>query len=564
MADFTDMLSPQEAAVRQAERQVDAEQFLELVRQQSEKLIEASNAPQIIPGTGKTAGMLMQESQAQLETQNRVQKIAAATDWDNLAVTLGQDIAQLAHQQRAITSKIAKDSSVSFFDDPLTAIANAFTLPWDEQALAGVEKKLETTTRMANAAHNHVQQSASTADKIKTAITQENLAEQATALEAYQTRLAANARIEAAKTGADAIKQAMDMDGRALNIYMQAKSLAHSEEQMEMARSREERQMQLLDKQMKEVKAKEDSEAELLRYANMARTDAGMNQLDVKRFEIYKRTSAEYLDSLVRKGLEIEGIGADKVTFGSTIEDRFKYTNIIGWKPKTDQQMSIMLMQRDADKTVPPSVTDKKQRAVEANGVFNKQFRSAQDDIREGSAFSAPSLEVYSRTATANNPIWQKYIAPTITEENKNTPMTPQYIRKVIGQAVVDKTVTSSQAAEFATEVFNRAMEINNTTHEFNKIAGQEQTKYGVRMPIGISTSALIGTAFKGMTGGGFQNAVNPLASDMKQFNAANKTEWQALIARDIAMDMLGKEIVSSMHIADKIRERINTQWGNK
>ena len=105
------MMSPQQAALRQAEGQLQIESLLETITAESQKLADAAQGPNIMPGTGgKTPGMLMQEQQAKLEAQNTVQKIAAATDWENLAVTLGQDIAALAHRQRAVTDKIVKDS----------------------------------------------------------------------------------------------------------------------------------------------------------------------------------------------------------------------------------------------------------------------------------------------------------------------------------------------------------------------------------------------------------------------------------------------------------------------
>ena len=550
-AQIQGMMSPQQAAFRQAEGQLKVESLLETITAESQKIADLAQGPAIVQGSGgKTTGMILQEQQAKLEAQTKVQKIAEATDWENLAVLLGQDIAALAHQQRAVTAKIVKDSSVSFFDDPLTALANAFTLPWDEQALEGITTKLETTTKMANAAHAHVQQSAVTADRIKTEVTQATLAEQATALENYQQTVAAQARLDAAKTGAYAVKESLAMDKDALNIYLQEVQLRHSEEQMAMARRREERQMEIAERQLNEIKDKEEAETERLRFINNALIADGKNPLDIKRFNLYKQTSAEMLDILTRKGMELEVNGVKNYTYGNTIEDRFKYVNTVGFRPKSDQQTAVFLMQNDVAAKIPPNITDKNQRAAEANKLFTIEFKEGQRNIKEGSPFSAPAFEVYSASKLAQDPIWQKYIAPTLTPESAKSPVTPDFIRKTVAQAVLDKTVTSAQAAEFAKAVFTQAVHMNNTVHDFRKIAGMEQERYGVRMKIvpPVSETLMNNAAFfVSMGKHGAPSIPNPF-NTMKNFEATDAVQWQNLIANDIA-SKIAKESIFGISI---------------
>ena len=75
---------------------------------------------------------------------------------ENLMVMLGQDIRQQTMQSRELSAKIAQDSAVSLFDDPLTAIANAFTLPWDQQALEGVNTQIAATQKAMTNLHTHM------------------------------------------------------------------------------------------------------------------------------------------------------------------------------------------------------------------------------------------------------------------------------------------------------------------------------------------------------------------------------------------------------------------------
>ena len=521
------MLSPTEAAAKNAESQVKIESLLESVRSQSEAILEQQlNTPQFIGKSGKTAGMIMQEEQAKLQAQNQARAVASAADWENMAVQQGQELRSTMQQKQQVTEKIVQDSSVSFWDDPLTALMNEFTLPWDQQKLSAIEQREQTLKLTMDNAHNHVQQSAKTADVIKESITAGTLAEQAAALAGYQKQMDAAARINYAEVGIKNLDKVRAMNNDASNLYLKEVQLRNGEEQMAMARSREDRQMQLLDKQLAEVKDKEEVDSTYLGYINRALQAEGKTPLDIKKFKYYKQTSAEMLDTLARQGMSLTINGPDSYTYGATIQDRIKVMNTIGFQPKTKQQENIVVEQvesYDAYAKANPQITDKKLIVEGANKLFAANFRKGQNNIKEGSPFAAPAFSVYATTSIAQNPVWQKYVAPTLTETSANNPVTPEFILSVVKQASLDKEIGAAAAAEFGSQVFKRAVALNNEVHQFKKITGLRQDTYGVRMTISPGFAGF----FK----------------DVKNLNLTDTAVWNSMTAHGIAGEIMASKL---------------------
>lgn len=470
-------------ALRQAEQQIKVESLLDSISEESKYILEQqTNKPQLIGRTEKTAGMIMQEQQANLQAQTIARHVAASADWENLAVKQGQELAATMVAKDEITAKIVKDSSVSFWDDPLTAIANEFTLPWDQQKLSAIEEREATLKKTMDNIHNHVQQSATTAAVIKEAITAETLEEQSAALQSYQNQQASAAKINFARVGIDNLKAVREMDKDATDLYIKDIQMRNEAERMDMARKDQARRDEMWDAHTKEQKSKEQAEADYLQFANLALRSEGKKELtNINEFNKLKGMSAKYLDTLIRRGFAIYTADSNNTSYGASIETRLTTMDELGFRPRTKQQESILLAQDDAYKAVPKEITDPKERSKAANKSFNEDFVAGQQDVREGSAFAAPAFGVYATTEVANDPIWKKYVAPTLTETSKNGAVTPEFIQSVVAKAVRDG-VPSSEASRFAAHIFKKAIALNNEVHQFEKIAGRKQEMYKVRM----------------------------------------------------------------------------------
>ena len=497
MANNSGFMTPYQAGIRAAEREAQADGLIDTIYAASQEMVEAANAPQLIEG-GKTAAMIRQENVAKLEAQKLTQRVANATNIEEVMVQGGQDIAMLFQEQRALAQKIKEDSSVSLFEDPLGAIVNAFTLPWDQQKLDAVNSQLDSTNKSLQAAHTHVQQSSVTAGAISEKLTEADLAEQATALAAFSTLKAATARRDAARSGADALKMAVEMDNLAVNRYMQQVQLNQSEETMRMRREAHDRQMKAAEAALSKINDEKDLDEYHLSLVNAALRRENKNPLTEVSAKRLKGTALDMYNELVRKGMQL-AIDGTNYTHGTSIQERAKFQQAIGWTPKNEQQQSVVDWQAAAVQGA--QGTSAAEKAANSNRVFADTWAQQQSNIREGSPFRAPAYAVLATTPQADHVIWKEYIAPTLDAVSSQNPPSEQFIAEAAVKAVIERKVSIDDATNFINNLFGKAVSINNTDHEFKKISGGlEQSVYKVKLKpglgaVGQALSAAAGTA---------------------------------------------------------------------
>ena len=471
-------------------QKAEAEAAVIQTRQLSERLVAAqSSKDQFIGGTTKTGESLRVENLGRLEAQSRAQKAYQAANAEELSIVLGQDLAQLAMQSRQLTAKIQKDAAVSIFDDPLTAIANAFTLPWDEQALEGVTQKIDVTKKAMNAVDNHVQNAAQTAEAVRTKVTDASIASEATALANYFTEKAAAAELVAIETNAKATERVLNLNAKGADVLMKVTQLQDADEARAQRREQHTAHMKQVNAQLEKIADEKLADEYKFKRINAVLALEGKNQLEPTRYKLMKGTSAKYLDTLLQKGIELEVSGRDNFSHGPTISDRFDYQDVIGWKPNPDlpAQEKVMSMQYVARSNAAESAgKDKANIDRVAEQQFAQAWKNEQNNIMEGSAFRAPATIVFAQNSDiVRNPIWQKYIKPTLTVESAKKPLSENLVIEAASTAVAQNVVTSAQAAAFIAQVFQQAVHVNNTVNEFEKIAGRKQTKYGFRAQTG-------------------------------------------------------------------------------
>jgi hypothetical protein len=453
--------------------------------------------PGFVANTGKTALQLQTEAQARLQTQQQMNKIAQATNFDELAITLGQDLAAMASEQRVLTQKIKEDSAVSLFDDPLTALANAFTLPWDQQALEGVTQKIDVTTKAMNAVNNHVQQSAVTAKTIEQSVTQASIDSVSEAAATEAAKQAVDARIKALQTNAHGVQAVMQMRGHELDAYLKQRQVEDADETRSMRREQHKQQRTVFDLQMQKYEDEKQGEARQMGLINQALAADGRNPIDSVRFKQMKATSQKLLDALMDKGLQLEMNG--RMTHGETIPERLAYQNATAYQAKTPQQQTVIDMQTEAYKQSAEKATtkDKGVIAASAEKLFVDSFRAGQKNIKEGSPFAAPAYSVMAKTAIGQDPLWIKYIAPSITEANAQSSVDPQRVVAAMSTALMNKEININQASEFISRIYKQSVAINNEVNQYDKVTGGlSQKEYGASIPltgtVGIE-AALIG-----------------------------------------------------------------------
>jgi hypothetical protein len=284
------------------------------------------------------------------------------------------------------------------------------------------------------------------------------------------------------------------MDGKLQDAYVKRIQLVQSEEQLALNRAQEARQMQILELDLEEKRAKKEdklaADNQELEYINAALKDAGKGQLsDIPSMKQLKGTSAKWADALLRRGMEL---GAGKTSFGNTIEERNHNMSLVGWRPdpKLPAQTTIVEMQANAWQEASATGVTKEGLSKEANKRFDTTFKDGQKNIKEGSAFKAPSYSTFmshDKSSIANDPLWQKYVAPTLNATTAAMPVSEQFILDTLAGALDKGEITLGVASAFSKKVFDTAVTLNNVVNGFDKIAGLRQERYGSRLEVGPS-----------------------------------------------------------------------------
>lgn len=482
-------LTPAQYGAKAAEASAATQAIYDTIATKRDFVAGEVEARGYVSAQGKTAMQIQTEQIGELQAQNKKQQVAEAADWDRLSIVLGQDLAGYAERQRAVSAKIAEDSAVSIFDDPLTALANAFTLPWDQQELAGIKSGIQITSDAMNAVNSHVQASAQTADAIKTRVTEASIAD-TTARLAHEANIqAADARIAALKSGADGVTAVMNMDHQQLNAYMNQKSLENQAEHLKMAKESHARTKEQFDLQMEKYKDEQQAEKVQMQMINLARLEDGMAPLDITGLKRYKATSAKLLDKWLERGVLLAGDKKAKVMHGETIPERFEYQTATGWTPKTEAQRTIMEMQFAALKSATEGGSkDKAVIATSADKIFRDDVKNKLANIKtsdQTNPFVAQSYSTIGDSAVGKTTLWQKFIAPTVSEANAKQPVDPQRVVTVMADAVMKREVAPAVAAAFISDIYKRSAALNNELNKMYKISGIEQTSYNTRISVG-------------------------------------------------------------------------------
>lgn len=469
--------------------QADALVQVKQVSDYSQQLVDLANQQdQFIPGTMKTPESLRVERLGQLEAQQRAQKAAQAANFDELLVTLGQSAAQLAQERVATATKIAKDSSVSLFEDPIGAIVNAFTLPWDQQKLAGIEEKAKQVRGAMDDVNHHVQNSAVTAEAIKTKVTEASIASESAAVANLLSAKAIGARMEALKNNAFATDRVLTLNRNQVDILHKITVQEDADEQRQMRREQHAKSMELLRLQQESAqraKSKQDAEdageREMFNLVNTALTYGGQRPLE--NMTKMKFLPKERIQGLLDLGMRLAVSKPGTESFGETVQERFDSQFLTGWQPDPKLPAQQRIMQEQLKMRANAQETHGKDKAMmdaqtEAN--WRQWWNNEQNNIVEGSPLRAPAPVVFARNSDIiKHPIWQKYITPTLSETNANSPLNEKSVIAAVAEAVRTGDTNTAEAGAFLSQIFKQAVAVNNTVNEFEKIAGRRQTKYG-------------------------------------------------------------------------------------
>lgn len=447
---------------------------------------------------GESELSFQQKNLAKLEAQNTVQKIAAAGNWEQLQVMLSADIAGLATKQLQLQDKIAKDSSVSLFEDPLGAIMNGFTLPWDKQALNEVSSQIDIRNKLQQNANIQLQSAAQTANLVSTAVTTASIASQSEGLANEFLAKAAKARLQGLAIGADRIKAISEMDATQLANNTQIYNIRDREQQQ--AEERAWRAEQRAQYRAATAKANKD-EAMLNVLAdnvNAALREEGRTPIDIEEAKLMMKMGGkrgETMFELAERGFLLKTGGADKYVHGDNILDGSNFRNKIQYVPGSPAEKQVTLtVQAALEKAYAEGAKTPEAVLARAAPTYRATFDKWQDNVAVGDPKLNP-LQPVNYTTLERNALakpnsaeavaWRKVIAPTlVTPEARAAAVDPQVFFDKLAAAAAAKEIKVSQAEALLGTYANSSISYNNETLKLRKLTGIPQTRFGVSLEI--------------------------------------------------------------------------------
>ena len=462
---------------------------------------------------GHTAFQVQTKLLGDLQAQEFTQRIAQDLDYHRLTSVLARDIAATTEKQMALTQKVEQDASVSFFDDPILALINSFTLPWDQQALDATNVRLQSATQQLEKMQRSMTEVSNTSDKIATRITQAVIDDVTAATQANVDQMAAEAAAKAKANRAHQVKQIMEFDKQQLDAYTTDLRIKDQAAQDARAREQHNASMQIAQAKLEEIKNTRIRDTVRLHLINTALVAEGMNPLHKDEVNAFVGIKDDMLAALLHKGLEIRADREQRISHGADPMSRGKYEKLIGWIPQTEQEKTIKLWEAEA---IQKAVTEVQLMAgisdavkqEELRKLSTKYFNEAFDEgqrLRKGdetNPFVGPSYEIINQhmlaaektgTPSMAAGVWSKYVVPSLTPHMMSKPLDGEHLASVLGPAAEKGEISLEQAAAVHAEAAQLSAALNNEVKQIYKLTNRYQTQRLSVLPVRTASEIGLG-----------------------------------------------------------------------
>lgn len=412
--------------------------------------------------------------EADLDAQRKRSRIAQDMDYSALSFEIAKQTATTSREAIALADQIAKDKSVSLFEDPLQAIANAFTLPWDEQKLEGTTEKLKLLNDTKAQLDTRMQQAAVTTEAYKESLSAAGQASVLTALEADIKRKRIDLINNANLLQAQGMEAAIKATGQAAEMRFKAYQAEATAEQRQYMR---EQAAAVREERLRNLKDKEDVRKSAVQYVNAARQRDGLPALDENSI-VYglqsKGPGGEQFQKWFDRGLMIQSgmIPSD----GETVQERLEYWKSTGVRPMNEKQGIIMSTVAAADSTAAQTNKDKASRAAEAEKIFNTKFKSWTANIVPGDSsnpFQPPSYEALKGMPEITGHKAWPIVATIVNDQTKNLPVNQQQVFDTLTAAVIAGDIKPADAADFISKTYKKLVDTTNQDTQVYKLTGK-------------------------------------------------------------------------------------------
>jgi hypothetical protein len=496
----------------------------------------ASQATMVSDARGYTPIMRYTELAGRMAAEEKNAAALQSLDYDALLADMAAESANLKRQAFQQAQKIREDQSVSLFTDPLQALINQFTLPWDRQALQGTIQSAKIADETINALNKQATETARTHDMTKQTLSIDAIASAVTASQAEINVKAEEYRVKSLAANANNVAHAMAANKEQLELWHKTTQEKRLEEDQEMRRKEHGRRMELLGLEHKDRAQKEKIWETQLSLVEMAVKDAG-GVFNREHWEI--RQNDPLFKEMMEIGLRLAQIKpGDKPTDGFDPIERQKKDKLFNRLPATQQEKRLKELEYDAIQEAIKLNNGKAPDPRKAEQIFQEKALALQKDIREGDDTNPFRGVTYGVIAdqefVKNHPLWNKYIAPTVGDRATQT-ISPEHIIGQLRQAMVNDGVSPTEAAEFGQLLFAASGVLNTNALQYEKRFNGLVQKHYIYKP---DSHPLMGSMLRNseivglVTGESFTPALGKNEHPTK-FDLLDRTAWQNLMMRE-------------------------------
>lgn len=433
----------------------------------------------MVGGNLETPESYLVRQQGELEAQKERQKYQGAMDYTALSYDIAKEVATTTRQQFEIANKIQKDKSVSLFSDPALAIANAFTLPWDQQNLEGTTAKLDELNKAKATLDTTLQQHARSTELVKTSLTDASILSTTKALSNIQKIKEIDATNEALRTDAQGIRDVMHAKAQATDAQMKILQVQDHEESMALRREQFAELKASREARLEALKENTDKKKSAIQYVNAARARDGLPALDdltvLNGLSQPKGSKAgEQFGNWYDRGIAMtSGV---PISDGETAQERLSYWSSTGIRPKNTRQETLVQLTAEAVKKANSENKDKGAAAVAADKIVEDKIKQWKANIVPGDTsnpFQPPSYDAISSMEGLKDLKAYPVIASLVTDANKNLPIDQQQVFDTLTAAVLKRDITGNDAAIAMSQLYKKTTLLVNMQADTIKYTGR-------------------------------------------------------------------------------------------
>lgn len=448
-------------------------------------------------GREETADSAAVRLQSELESQQKVQTLKNTLNFDDLSISLADETRNLIAEGRQTAADIAEKKSVSLFDDPLQALANAFTLPWDEQKLEGINDRFKQVKASQAEINQQVQTYSETTNKTAEALTAASVQSLTAGIAANQQVKLLEATNKALALDAQGIQATAQMSASALQMRGQAYNILATEEQRAWMREQREAELERRETERQDKEKRKNLIAEDIAFVkdSMVKDTGKVTMTDDQILNLLTRnhpTIVEMRDRGVIASMQ------GKAAYGESPDQVVAYIRNTGAAPQTEGQMRLLELNEQA-LLLTKDEKDKVVRADKAKDVVRAQVEKWENDVGAGNKNNPLTLPVYghfkNQQAIVNNPAYQYIKDLTEGEATSAVPLDGQVVYDRLVSALSQKKISPKDAELMLSSIGEISRADNASVNKVYEYTGLTQTKAVVMVKPGSALGDLAITA---------------------------------------------------------------------